>query len=157
MSIKVFATNNLGKIEFDRASLEKLLNETYREGYADGEKHTKDNYWTWAPSLTTTNLPITYLNGTGTTTTDTSPLNLTYANNEDNKDISSVTITSETVPSIPTNSAKVTATLNGEPVDMSDVKGLLEKVQEHFNKTMNSSNHSSNAFDTLAKEIRGYF
>ena len=47
MNIKVFATNNLGKIEFDRTSLEKVLNEIYEEGYRAGEKHAKDSYWTW--------------------------------------------------------------------------------------------------------------
>lgn len=52
MSIKVFQTNKTGKIEFTRCELEKLLNETYREGYTDGENHAKSNYWTWtSPSL----------------------------------------------------------------------------------------------------------
>ena len=55
MSIKVFKTNKAGKIEFTRCELEKLLNETYREGYTDGENHAKSNYWTWSsPSITNT-------------------------------------------------------------------------------------------------------
>lgn len=55
MSIKVFKTNKAGKIEFTRCELEKLLNETYREGYTDGENHAKSNYWTWtSPSLINT-------------------------------------------------------------------------------------------------------
>lgn len=55
MSVKVFKTNKAGKIEFTRCELEKLLNETYREGYTDGENHAKSNYWTWtSPSLINT-------------------------------------------------------------------------------------------------------
>lgn len=56
MSIKVFKTNKAGKIEFTRCELEKLLNETYREGYTDGENHAKSNYWTWT-SPNTINTP----------------------------------------------------------------------------------------------------
>lgn len=66
MSVKVFKTNKAGKIEFTRCELEKLLNETYREGYTDGENHAKSNYWTWiSPSVSTTSYPtITYSNST---------------------------------------------------------------------------------------------
>lgn len=54
MSIKVFQTNKAGKIEFTRCELEKMLNETYNEGYRDGENHVKNSYWTWtSPSITT--------------------------------------------------------------------------------------------------------
>ena len=78
MSVKVFQTNKAGKIEFTRCELEKLLNETYKEGYADGEAHAKKDYWTWtSPALT--NYPsISYSTSTraiddltcGTTTTN---------------------------------------------------------------------------------------
>lgn len=55
MSIKVFQTNKAGKIEFTRCELEKLLNETYNEGYRDGENHAKNSYWTWtSPSIVNT-------------------------------------------------------------------------------------------------------
>ena len=66
MSVKVFQTNKAGKIEFTRCELEKLLNETYNEGYRDGENHAKSSYWTWtSPSISTTNYPtITYRNST---------------------------------------------------------------------------------------------
>ena len=70
MSVKVFKTNKAGKIEFTRCELEKLLNETYREGYADGENHAKSNYWTWtSPSISVTNTPYC-----GTVTYDTGSL-----------------------------------------------------------------------------------
>jgi hypothetical protein len=55
MSVKVFQTNKAGKIEFSRCELEKLLNETYNEGYRDGENHAKSSYWTWtSPSIVNT-------------------------------------------------------------------------------------------------------
>ena len=57
MSVKVFQTNKAGKIEFTRCELEKLLNETYNEGYRDGENHAKSSYWTWtspSPSIVNT-------------------------------------------------------------------------------------------------------
>lgn len=70
MSVKVFKTNKAGKIEFTRCELEKLLNETYREGYTDGENHAKSNYWTWtSPSISVTNTPYY-----GTVTCDTGSL-----------------------------------------------------------------------------------
>jgi hypothetical protein len=65
MSVKVFQTNKAGKIEFTRCELEKLLNETYKEGYADGEAHAKKDYWTWISPAVTTNYPsISYSNST---------------------------------------------------------------------------------------------
>lgn len=70
MSVKVFKTNKAGKIEFTRCELEKLLNETYREGYTDGENHAKSNYWTWtSPNISVTNTPYY-----GTVTCDTGSL-----------------------------------------------------------------------------------
>lgn len=71
MSVKVFKTNKAGKIEFTRCELEKLLNETYREGYTDGENHAKSNYWTWtSPNII--NLPYTPYCGTATLRDSTS-------------------------------------------------------------------------------------
>ena len=66
MSVKVFQTNKAGKIEFTRCELEKLLNETYNEGYRDGENHAKSSYWTWtSPNISTHTYPIiTYCNST---------------------------------------------------------------------------------------------
>lgn len=66
MSVKVFQTNKAGKIEFTRCELEKLLNETYNEGYRDGENYAKSSYWTWtSPSISTHTYPtITYSNST---------------------------------------------------------------------------------------------
>ena len=56
MMVKVFQSNANGKIEFNRAELEKLLNEVYKKGYDNGAYDTKQNYWTWtSPSISTTN------------------------------------------------------------------------------------------------------
>lgn len=41
--IKVFNLNKEGKIEFTKEQLEKLLNETYEDGYNEGRSHT----YTW--------------------------------------------------------------------------------------------------------------
>lgn len=41
--IKVFNLNKEGKIEFTKEELEKLLNETYEDGYYEGKSHT----YTW--------------------------------------------------------------------------------------------------------------
>ena len=41
--IKVFSLNKEGKIEFTKEELEKLLNETYEDGYHEGKAHT----YTW--------------------------------------------------------------------------------------------------------------
>lgn len=65
MSIKVFQTNKAGKIEFTRCELEKMLNETYNEGYRDGENHVKNSYWTWTSPVITT--PYNATNATNAT------------------------------------------------------------------------------------------
>lgn len=104
MSVKVFKTNKAGKIEFTRCELEKLLNETYREGYADGENHAKSNYWTWtSPSIT---LTTPYYD---TVTCDTGSLLRT--NTADNASITGIcdnTIATSTKAAIaPSNAIKV--------------------------------------------------
>ena len=77
MSVKVFQTNKAGKIEFTRCELEKLLNETYNEGYYDGEAHAKNTYWAWtSPSITNT-LPYYYC---GTTCSDTNTSSVIHKN-----------------------------------------------------------------------------
>ena len=76
MSVKVFQVNEKGKIEFTRTELEKLLNDTYKEGHRDGENKAKMNYWTWtAPYVSSTNISplcngLTYDTGTLRSTSD---------------------------------------------------------------------------------------
>ena len=38
MRVKIFTLNENNKIEFTQEELEKLLDETYNDGYADGKK-----------------------------------------------------------------------------------------------------------------------
>lgn len=70
MSVKVFQVNEKGKIEFTRSELEKLLNDTYKEGHRDGENKAKMNYWTWtAPYVSSATISplcngLTYDTGT---------------------------------------------------------------------------------------------
>jgi hypothetical protein len=48
MKVKVFQSNHNGKIEFTRAELEKLLSETYTDGFRDGEAYQREkSSWTW--------------------------------------------------------------------------------------------------------------
>lgn len=56
--IKVFNLNKEGKIEFTKEELEKLLNETYEDGYLEGKSHT----FTWATPYYSGNKEITLLN-----------------------------------------------------------------------------------------------
>ena len=46
--IKVFTTNQNGKIEFTKEELETLLNEVWNDGY---NRH--GNYWWTSPTITT--------------------------------------------------------------------------------------------------------
>ena len=59
MQIKVFTTNHNGKIEFTKAELEKLLNETYAEGQkncncGNGITWTAPNPYTYPTYLSNT-------------------------------------------------------------------------------------------------------
>lgn len=110
MSIKVFQTNKAGKIEFTRCELEKLLNETYKEGYADGEAHAKKDYWTWtSPSLGVTNYPsISY--STSTRAVDDLTCGTTTTNCISNNENAKIAAVAE-----PKNAIKVEATATNTP------------------------------------------
>jgi hypothetical protein len=75
MKVKVFQSNHNGKIEFTRAELEKLLNETYTDGFRDGEAYQREkSSWTWTSPYVDSN-SITLLNtiDTKTATDKTAP------------------------------------------------------------------------------------
>ena len=59
--VKVFTTNNNGKIEFTKEELEDLLNEVWQDGYKSNK-----SYWWTSPTITTPSFPtnITYSNET---------------------------------------------------------------------------------------------
>ena len=100
MSVKVFQTNSNDKIEFTRAELEKLLNDTYKEGYRDSENKANNSYWTWTPP---------YFRGA---LTDTIPLNTTSAITCRNTDISTPT------------TEGITITCNNATLNTSEVEKL---------------------------------
>lgn len=59
MKIKILTPNELGKFEFTKEELERLLKEAYDDGYYDGR-----SYISSTPSQTTPYWPsITYCNG----------------------------------------------------------------------------------------------
>lgn len=86
MSVKVFQTNKAGKIEFTRCELEKLLNETYNEGYRDGENHAKSSYWTWTSPTVATNYLSNISHSTSTRAIDDLTCGTTATNCISNKD-----------------------------------------------------------------------
>ena len=64
MKVKVFESNQKGKVEFTRAELEKLLNEIYMDGYREGEAHARSNTLTWTtPYYNYTNCATTAITG----------------------------------------------------------------------------------------------
>lgn len=64
--IKVFNLNKEGKIEFTKEELEKLLNETYEDGYREGKSYT----YTWTTPYYNSK-EITLLNNDISTTDST--------------------------------------------------------------------------------------
>jgi hypothetical protein len=65
MKVKVFYPNKADKIEFTRSELEKLLDEVYAEGYADGKAN---GYWIYStPTLTGNGTPMDVYYSTSTT------------------------------------------------------------------------------------------
>ena len=165
MSVKVFQTNKAGKIEFTRCELEKLLNETYKEGYADGEAHAKKDYWTWISPAVTTNYPsISYSTSTraiddltcGTTTTN-------CISNENGKILSvaepkdAIKVESTAVTNAPkTNAATVEA--KGMTFNLDEVNKLASALfSSDLFGTINTNGTKKAAEETpftkLAKEL----
>ena len=130
MSIKVFQTNKVGKIEFTRCELEKLLNETYKEGHRDGENKANNSYWTWtAPYIESGIANVTPLNGTGT---------VTYRN----------------TPSIPTSTSdSVTISCDNAKVDAEELAKLAGTPKITANVSVNGSKAQTYDLNSLAKEI----
>lgn len=75
--VKVFTTNNNGKIEFTKDELEKLLNEVWQDGY-----NSNTSYWWSSPnSLYCSNGAINGIKLEGGTIT-TDKTTLTYDTNK---------------------------------------------------------------------------
>lgn len=77
MKIKILTPNELGKFEFTKEELERLLKEAYDDGYCDGMNHrslaTTTPYW---PSVTYCNGADSALSSTKVATGETT----VYAN-----------------------------------------------------------------------------
>lgn len=86
MKIKIFYPNREDKIEFTRAELEKLVDEAYKEGYADGSAHAR----AYSPYITWTNGGNGGSSGQPYYTTDK-----VYCNGADSSSISTTLLASD--------------------------------------------------------------
>lgn len=185
MSVKVFQTNKAGKIEFTRCELEKLLNETYNEGYRDGEAHAKNTYWTWtSPSIinTTPYYGVTCLDTNSSKSisdnniTDTVTLNDSIVNKADTCNAS---ITATDCITNKDKAKKISVQTHGElkdgkmdistkvstnesPEKVYELKGmtynmddLAKTIDAILNSKINLPVFSDSPFNDLAKELRG--
>ena len=87
MKIRVFSTNERGKIEFTKDELEKLLNEVYSEGYNRYVSITTPSNpsWTTFPYCNTIDSSkITLNNGTSKITITDEPSTVTNTTNKIN-------------------------------------------------------------------------
>ena len=130
MSIKVFQTNANGKIEFTRAELEKLLNETYKEGHRDGANKAINSYWTWtAPYIESGIVNVTPLNGTST---------VTYR---------------DTLSSPASTSEGITISCDNAKIDTEELAKLAGASKITANVSVNGSKAQTYNLNSLAKEI----
>ena len=156
MSVKVFQTNSNGKIEFTRAELEKLLNDTYKEGHRDGEAKANNSYWTWtAPVLTST--PFITCDGTSTIRTAPDSATITCTNAKVDTDM----LAKLAVPKEEADAHKITAnvSVNGAKTQTYDLSSLAKEIDQIlFGKpsvtcgTYVAPKNEHNA--SLAKELR---
>ena len=128
MSVKDCQTNSNGKIEFTRVELEKLLNDTYKEGHRDGENKANSNYWTWtAPSLTSCST-ITYGN-TGAIRTTPDSITVTCDNAKIDTDalskLSGVEAKSASTPEVTAN-----VSVNGAKGQVYDLNSLVKEIDQ---------------------------
>ena len=145
MMVKVFETNNNGKIEFTRAELEKLLNEIYNNGYNEGKI---SNTWTW----TSPYLNSTLCSNDSATITSTN----TKIDKELLNQISNVTESKVEAPKITTtnNSTKP----NAYTVTMKCSEADINKAADALRELLNAPDALStakldDAFSKLAKEL----
>ena len=156
MSIKVFQTNKAGKIEFTRCELEKLLNETYKEGHADGEAHAKKDYWTWTSPILT-GIPLVTYGGTSAIRTTPDSPTITCTNAKVDTD----TIAKLAVPSEEADAHKIITNVSandakGQIHDLSDwvkeIDQILFGETPAIYRTHTTPKNEHNA--NLAKELR---
>lgn len=156
MSVKVFQTNSNGKIEFTRAELERLLNDTYKEGHRDGEAKANNSYWTWTAHTLTGAPSITYGgNSTIRTTPDSATITCTNAK------VDTDMLAKLAVPKEEADAHKITAnvSVNGAKAQTYDLSALAKEIDQiFFGRTPTTcgthvapkNEHNAN----LAKELR---
>ncbi len=127
MSIKVFQTNSNGKIEFTRAELEKLLNDTYKEGHRDGETKANNSYWTWTAPILTSAPSVTYdRNSTIRTTPDSATITCT------NAEVDTDMLAKLSVPKEEADAHKITTNIsvNGAKAQTYDLSDLVKEFDQ---------------------------
>lgn len=152
MSVKVFQTNSNGKIEFTRAELEKLLNDTYKEGHRDGENKANSNYWTWtSPYISDSTTNVAPLNGTGS---------ITYRNSIGGEAVEGITLTCDKAAVDASEVAKLVS-----PTAIGSVKADIEAIPTKIeakastppkitaNVSVNGAKSQVYDLSSLAKEI----
>ena len=134
MSVKVFQTNSNGKIEFTRAELEKLLNDTYKEGHRDGENKANNSYWTWVSPTLANSPAITYANtntntNTGAIRTTPDSITVTCTDAKVNEDALNKLAGME---SKSTAAPKITAnvSVNGAKGQVYDLSSLAKEIDQ---------------------------
>ena len=146
MKVKVFQSNHNGKIEFTRAELEKLLNETYTDGFRDGEAYQREkSSWTWTSP---------YVNSCD---------GITLTNTTDTKSASDKTISNYNADKTPTLTTALNCTntadnqIKNNPSYTIKVNGtdISELVNELFGAkaSNNAPEKVADAFDKLKKEL----
>lgn len=151
MNIKVFTTNASGKIEFTRCELEKLLSETYREGYNDGETQVKKSLWT-SPDIT---LNSPYCD---TTIVPSNTAKVDFCSGVDNKASETTKIATSEAPAKTYNSKDITYNLDDL---VATVEALLNdksifNIDLYAHPNLNGAKKAieDNTFTNLAKELR---
>lgn len=166
MKIKVFQPNAIGRIEFTRAELEKLLNEVYEEGRKDCER---THPYTWSPYIY--NIP-TYRD----TITETSS-GITLTNCENPAPIDHLTCNrknesengkgfcvstslfnnsndeNKTQTSATSKSAPCTYTVNLGSTDISSLHKAVNDIIAQASRGARPSAKTMDSFDALAKEL----
>lgn len=142
MKVKVFQTNNQGKVEFTRAELEKLLNEVYTEGYKDGEVSGRSQNWV-APYINSTPCcgDVVYTNSTA-------------ANNDKEKNIDKLTCANDvTNPNIEKKNIPMGYSINLNSGDVHSLSKAVNEIIANASRGVRPSTGTLNAFDALAKEL----
>lgn len=144
MKVKVFQTNNQGKVEFTRAELEKLLNEVYTEGYKDGEVSGRSQNWTWtAPYINS----APYCGDVVYTTS-------TVANNDKEKNIDKLTCANDVAnPNIEKKNTPMSYSINLDGGDVHSLSKAVNEIIANASRGVRPSTGTLNAFDALAKEL----